>query len=57
MPICNTPYAFFSGTAVEQFFSYSENATNNAYFWLNNFKSMTASGVTLFELTGKQMTM
>ena len=36
---------------MEAYYSYEEGSVSNLYFYLNNFKSMGESGVTLFELT------
>lgn len=43
-------------TSVEQYFKFEEGSGSNAYFYLNNFESLAFSGVTLFELTGKCVT-
>ena len=36
---------------MEAYYSYEEGSISNLYFYLNNFKSMGESAVTLFELT------
>ena len=41
----------FRNSSVEAYYSYEEGSVSNLYFYLNNFKSMGESGVTLFELT------
>ena len=41
----------FRNSSVEAYYSYEEDSVSNLYFYLNNFKSMGESGVTLFELT------
>lgn len=38
-------------TTVEQFYSYENGSSTNNYYYLNNFKSLSEAGVTLFELT------
>ena len=38
-------------STVEQFYSYTNGSNSNAYYYLNNFRSLPVAGVTLFELT------
>ncbi len=44
-------YDCCKNSSVESFFNYEEDSVGNLYFYLNNFQTMTESGVTLFELT------